>query len=200
MKNIQQNEIDKSANLQALLSTLPKEIEPNKDLWQGIEAQINKPNSSVKPANRLQKWKPIALAASVVMVMLFSWSNINSDPNIETAQVTVESALQRQSTTDLLALIDTIALAHQQQIEGLQSSTTLVVLSDNGQVSSGPFNQGLQELKAASQQIQQALKADPNNKSMWDMWQWIMQREMTLLQRQQKSPINQNQSFQGNQI
>ncbi|MCL1141343.1 hypothetical protein [Shewanella gaetbuli] len=198
MKNIQQNEIDKSANLQALLSTLPKEIEPNKDLWQGIEVQINKPNSSVKPANRLQKWKPIALAASVVMVMLLSWSNINSDPNIDTAQVTVESALQRQSTTDLLALIDTIALTHQQQLEGLQSNATLVTLSSSSQVS--PFNQGLQELQAASLQIQQALKADPNNKSMWDMWQWIMQREMTLLQRQQKSPINQNHAIEGNQI
>ncbi|MGL5410652.1 MAG: anti-sigma factor, partial [Shewanella sp.] len=64
-------------------------------------------------------------------------------------------------------------------------------------VSTG-LEQGLSELRLASTQVFQALQTDPTNKQLWQLWLWVQQRELDLLQQAQKLPMN--HSLQGSTL
>ncbi|WP_153914226.1 hypothetical protein [Shewanella sp. TC10] len=193
-----------STQLDDLIASLPKEITPPADLWQDIDDQISAKTTSntsmTKPvsASHQQHWKMLAMAASLAFVMVLGWKL--STPAVTPIQepVTVNNALSSQSTEDLIALVDQIAQTHQQQIAAFDDNKYTVGMQLDNQAN--PFNKGFSELELASKQIQQALKNDPNNKQVWDLWLWIMKREIELLQQQQRTPINTTPSTQGNLI
>ncbi|WP_076541573.1 anti-sigma factor [Shewanella sp. UCD-KL21] len=204
MKNSNQQQLTR------LIDSLPKEISPNKDLWQDIEAQISAPTNSSVAANQTdattqyrspksQYWRHLAAAASVGFVLLFGWlltSPTAQNPSLE--PITVTHALSNQSTEDLIALVDQIALTHQQQVNGFDDNKFTVGMQLDDLTN--PFNKGYSELQLASKEIQKTLRSDPNNKQMWDLWLWVMKREIQLLQQQQRTPINTTPSTQGNTI
>ncbi|PMG75223.1 hypothetical protein BCU84_16485 [Shewanella sp. 10N.286.51.B7] len=188
-------------NLDDLIASLPKEISPKADLWQDIDDQISAKTNSNRTQNSMVKgdshWKMIAMAASLAFVMVLGWKL--STPNISSTEtLTVNNALSNQSTEDLIALVDQIAQTHQQQISSFEDNKYTVGMQLDNQTN--PFNKGFSELELASKEIQQALKNDPNNKQVWDLWLWIMKREIELLQQQQRTPMNTAPSTQGNQI
>ncbi|MEZ9138867.1 MULTISPECIES: hypothetical protein [unclassified Shewanella] len=188
-------------NLDDLIASLPKEISPKADLWQDIDDQISaKTNSNMTQKSMVKgdsHWKMIAMAASLAFVMVLGWKL--STPNISSTEtLTVNNALSNQSTEDLIALVDQIAQTHQQQISSFEDNKYTVGMQLDNQTN--PFNKGFSELELASKEIQQALKNDPNNKQVWDLWLWIMKREIELLQQQQRTPMNTAPSTQGNQI
>ena len=189
--------------LDELIASLPKEITPPTDLWQDIDDQISAKATHTVSASHQQHWKMIAMAASLAFVMVLGWklSTPSMSPSVEDpAQeaLTVNNALTSQSTEDLIALVDQIALTHQQQMASFDDNKYTVGMQLDNQAN--PFNKGFSELQLASKEIQQALKNDPNNKQVWDLWLWIMKREIELLQQQQRTPINTTPSTQGNVI
>ncbi|MDO6776838.1 hypothetical protein Q4591_15930 [Shewanella sp. 3_MG-2023] len=205
MKNSNQQQ-----QLTRLIDSLPKEISPNKDLWQDIEAKISAPTNSSVPSKQTdaatqyrsansQYWRHLAVAASISFVLVLGWlltSPTAQKPSLE--PITVTNALSNQSTEDLIALVDQIALTHQQQINGFDDNKYTVGMQLDDLTN--PFNKGYSELQLASKEIQKALKSDPNNKQVWDLWLWVMKREIQLLQQQQRTPINTTPSTQGNSI
>ncbi|MFS1437506.1 anti-sigma factor [Shewanella sp. 10N.286.48.A6] len=205
MKNSNQQQ-----QLTRLIDSLPKEISPNKDLWQDIEAKISDPTNSSVPAKQTdaatqyrsansQYWRHLAVAASISFLLVLGWlltSPTAQKPSLE--PITVTNALSNQSTEDLIALVDQIALTHQQQINGFDDNKYTVGMQLDDLTN--PFNKGYSELQLASKEIQKALKSDPNNKQVWDLWLWVMKREIQLLQQQQRTPINTTPSTQGNSI
>ena len=191
-----------NSQLDELIASLPKEITPPSDLWQNIDEKISaKTTHNVSHSNNAsdqQHWKMLAMAASLAFVMVLGWKL--STPGVNSVQetVTVNNALSNQSTEDLIALVDQIALTHQQQMASFDDNKYTVGMQLDNQAN--PFNKGFSELQLASKEIQQALKNDPNNKQVWDLWLWIMKREIELLQQQQRTPINTTPSTQGNVI
>ena len=45
------------------------------------------------------------------------------------------------------------------------------------------------ELRRAATQIYQALQANPTDKQLWQLWLWVQQRELDLLQQGQNYPL-----------
>lgn len=201
MKNISTQQ-----QLSELIDSLPKEISPKNDLWQDIDAQIRAKKNAEKivAANtnnntNQHSWRNLAIAASVGFIMVLGWMlSMPSAQNPTLKPVTVSNALTNQSTEDLVALVDQIAATHQQQLTAFNDNKYTVGMQLNDQ--SNPFSKGYTELQLASKEIQKALKNDPNNKQVWDLWLWVMKREIELLQQQQRTPNNTNQSTQGNTI
>ncbi|MCL1066718.1 hypothetical protein L2735_07830 [Shewanella olleyana] len=201
-KSQEQQQDHNNSQLDDLIVSLPKEITPPVDLWQNIGEQISaKTTHDISHSNSTshqQHWKMLAMAASLAFVMVLGWKL--STPAVSPTQepVTVNNALSNQSTEDLIALVDQIAQTHKQQIAAFDDNKYTVGMQLDNQAN--PFNKGFSELELASKQIQQALKNDPNNKPVWDLWLWIMKREIELLQQQQRTPINTTPSTQGNLI
>ncbi|GIU48288.1 hypothetical protein [Shewanella sp. KT0246] len=206
MKRTQSKLLEQQDNnqnqLDELIASLPKEITPPVDLWQNIDERISAKTthdiSHSNSASHQQHWKMLAMAASLAFVMVLGWKLSTSAVTPIQEPLTVNNALSNQSTEDLIALVDQIAQTHQQQIAAFDDNKYTVGMQLDNQAN--PFNKGFSELELASKQIQQALKNDPNNKQVWDLWLWIMKREIELLQQQQRTPINTTPPTQGNLI
>jgi len=96
----------------------------------------------------------------------------------------------------IAAMLSQIAQTHQAQVTSLAQTPTVVAWQTSR--FSAPLEQGLAELRRAGEQIYQALQANPTDKQLWQLWLWVQQRELDLLQQGQKLPIQ--NSTQGNSI
>ncbi|WP_144210717.1 hypothetical protein [Shewanella donghaensis] len=200
MKNINTQQ----QKLSELIDSLPKEISPKNDLWQNIDDQISAQTSSEPNLNKHANqhgWRNLAIAASVGFVMVLGWmlsTGSAQNPTLAPVTAAMNDTLTNRSTEDLVALVDQIAATHQQQINTFDDNKYTVGMQLNDL--SNPFSKGYTELQLASKEIQKALKNDPNNKQVWDLWLWVMKREIELLQQQQRTPNNTTPSTQGNTI
>ncbi|MBY6188136.1 hypothetical protein KUV89_16070 [Marinobacter hydrocarbonoclasticus] len=148
-----------------LRQNLPEELTPGRDLWPAIERQLDRP--------AVPQRAPWLRVASVLLPLLFGallglgggyWAGAN--PN------------QNQAT--MLAMIDVMARQHDAQIARAQSR--YLTVSDRPQASS----EGEQTLKQASKELLQALRQDPFNPALLELWLWVQQKELDLIQSQQQ--------------
>lgn len=142
--------------LNDLIAKLPKEMSPERDLWQGIEKAIQHKSA---PANRRMP-AAFSWAASVVVAILLTW------------QVTKESSPVAPS------------LAMQMQQEFSQQKQTLLVSYGQPDLSqlSVEIQQQFQQLNSAQQTIQQALADDPGNVDLLNLLRWTQQQELELIE------------------
>ncbi|QYK09896.1 anti-sigma factor [Shewanella mangrovisoli] len=185
----------REAKLQQLIDDAPKALTPERDLWQGIEKRMDKPLAS-QTANRqtprLQgaQW---AIAATVVLAVFFGFYTQAPVKTSLPEQIASQPADDEQA---LHTLLSQIAQTHQAQVTSLEQTSTVVAWQTSR--FSAPLEQGLAELRRAGEQIYQALQANPTDKQLWQLWLWVQQRELDLLQQGQKLPIQ--NSTQGNSI
>lgn len=160
--------------LQRKIAELPDSMEPQKDLWAGIDIALTQnsqrqnegsivSSDQPKSAKVLQftKIQQFALAASVVFVALFSWNNFNTtetglDPNQVVRALTEQHAQQKQA---LLA-----------DFQGQPAAT------ENWQ-------EQLTELDEAAEAIKKALEEDPNNLALLKMLQQVYQQQIALIEK-----------------
>ena len=185
----------REAKLQQLIDDAPKTLTPERDLWQGIEKRMDKPLASQpasRQAPRLQgaQW---AIAATVVLAVFFGFYTQAPVKTSLPEQIASQAADDEQV---LQALLSQIAQTHQAQVTSLAQTPTVVAWQTSR--FSAPLEQGLAELRRAGEQIYQALQANPTDKQLWQLWLWVQQRELDLLQQGQKLPIQ--NSTQGNSI
>lgn len=185
----------REAKLQQLIDDAPKTLTPERDLWQGIEKRMDKPLASQpasRQAPRLQgaQW---AIAATIVLAVLFGFYTQAPVKTSLPEQIASQAADDEQV---LQALLSQIAQTHQAQVTSLAQTPTVVAWQTSR--FSAPLEQGLAELRRAGEQIYQALQANPTDKQLWQLWLWVQQRELDLLQQGQKLPIQ--NSTQGNSI
>lgn len=157
----------KDKTLDELIGAAPKEIAPAQDAWQGIAERLDRPQPAVTSKKPL--WA-LAVAAALMLALLPLL------PRQETAPAGDDS---------LLPLIASIELAHQQEVKALSSS------AEAGWQMIGyrePVDKGLNELREAAQLILNALKANPHDKQLWQLWLWVQRREIELLTQGQKWP------------
>lgn len=187
----------RETTLQQLIANAPKELAPEQDLWQGIEKRMDKPlQFTFAPAQaRPKQGAQWAIAATVLLAMFFGFNHLNP----EKALLSGPEQIASQQTGDehaLQTLLSQIAQTHQTQVANLTQTPATVVWQTSR--FSAPLAQGLVELRQAGEQIFQALQANPTDKQLWQLWLWVQQRELDLLQQSQKLSIQ--NSTQGNRI
>ncbi|WP_172587639.1 anti-sigma factor [Shewanella xiamenensis] len=185
----------REAKLQQLIDDAPKTLTPERDLWQGIEKRMDKPLASQpasRQAPRLQgaQW---AIAATIVLAVFLGFYTQAPVKTSLPEQIASQAADDEQV---LQALLSQIAQTHQAQVTSLAQTPTVVAWQTSR--FSAPLEQGLAELRRAGEQIYQALQVNPTDKQLWQLWLWVQQRELDLLQQGQKLPIQ--NSTQGNSI
>jgi hypothetical protein len=149
--------------LQQKIAELPDEITPERDLWLGIEKAINSPllPKTKSPWNISQRYQtPMAWAASIVLAVLLTWQ-----------------ILTPASQPAAMSLAQTMQQTFQQQKQGLLVSFGQPKLTALPQA----MQQQLNELAAAQQTINQALKSDPTNADLLNLLRFTQQQELKLL-------------------
>lgn len=195
----------KKHDLDHLIGTLPPEIAPTTDLWNGIQPHLTPPqthhNSVVRPL-----W---AIAATLVVcsiLWLTQWRDHPEPTQVQTANVsmaTTGTAASIKVDNHLIDLINQIAQTHQSQLNGFISNQYTVswqLSADHNEHIQTDIAKALAELESASAQVQAALTQQPTNQQLWQLWRWIMQRQITLLQQGQKLPFTHTRPSQGNTL
>jgi hypothetical protein len=189
-------------DLDSLLSSLPVDIAPSKNLWAGIKPQL-----TLSPMHTsTQKWPLWVAAASIVLCsLLFFMVQQPNGSQLQSIEVVQQHQATEQTQVDnnLALLIEQIAQTHQTQLAGFSRNEYTVcwqLSSHHGEHIQADISQALTELDKASIQLQEALRQQPTNQQLWQLWRWIMQRQITLLQQGQKLPFAPKSQSQGNTI
>ncbi|MCS6229908.1 anti-sigma factor [Shewanella baltica] len=189
--------LSRKQQLEQLINSAPKEMSPTHDLWQGIEKRMDKP--LVSQTRQSQNGRQWAIAASFIMLVALGYSQLPYFNQLTTQQTELaqNSAMpEQQGDAALQLLLTQIAASHQAQVDNLEQTTNALAWQTSS--FSAPVEQGLAELRRAATQIYQALQANPTDKQLWQLWLWVQQRELDLLQQGQKLPIR--NSTQGNTL
>ncbi|MDF2180311.1 hypothetical protein P2G88_18800 [Aliiglaciecola sp. CAU 1673] len=153
MKN---TEFEKALAVQ--LEQLPREQQPERDLWPGIEHALNRQSHApLEPTKRNgQYW---GMAAAVAMVGMLSWFGV------------------QQIGPDQDDLAARLSAQHQAQKQALLAKfTDQPALTENWQ-------QQLKELDDAAMAIRKALENDPDNMAMLQMLQQVYQQQIDLIEK-----------------
>ena len=196
-------------DLDSLIKSLPLEMQPTTDLWPEITAQLS-PQSQQK-THLTRPWLIAASVAFLSLLAMLLWQRPDGNsllPQTATITTTVPgTTLNTEATlaeSTLVELVDQIALTHQTQLDVFNQNQYTVSWqlssTDAPQQIQSDISQALAELDTASKQVQAALKQQPTNQQMWQLWRWIMQRQINLLQQGQKLPLISKQASQGNTI
>jgi hypothetical protein len=184
-------------------------MQPTTDLWPEITAQLS-PQSQQK-THLTRPWLIAASVAVLSLLAMLLWQRPDGNsllPQTATITTTVPGATLNTEATlaesTLVELVDQIALTHQTQLDVFNQNQYTVSWqlssTDAPQQIQSDISQALAELDTASKQVQAALKQQPTNQQMWQLWRWIMQRQITLLQQGQKLPFTSKRTSQGNTI
>lgn len=180
--------------LEQLIAKAPRDLAPERDLWSTIEKRMDKPLSPKVnvPKQGHPLWPQWTMAATILLAVFFGYQYQGIAP---TALVTAQHS-PKDSEKALQTLLTQIATMHQEQVDALEHTPNALIWQTRHL--STPLEQGLAELRRAGEQIYQALQANPTDKQLWQLWLWVQQRELELLQQGQKLPIK--NSTQGNTL
>lgn len=154
--------------LQQAIGELPRDIQPERDLWQGIELGIerreDKAIEGMKKPNSTS-WQ-YSMAASFFAVAIVGWMVVQqiSTPTIE----------QSPSLSELANLLSEQHTEDKQQF--------LVSLQDQPALTAN-WEAQMSELDDAAGAIKAALAEDPTNSALLKMLQNVYQQQMNLIER-----------------
>ena len=158
--------------LQKQIEELPKSVDPQRDLWAGIDIAIAE--SSVSKASEAKKEKEnnkwfiqpgysLAMVASVAFIAVLVWFGNNHRPQLE----------QIPAMNQLVVMLEQ---QHSQQKQALLTHYAgQEAVTDNWQ-------EQLLELDKAAEAIKVALKNDPNNMALLKMLQQVHQQQISLIE------------------
>ncbi|QYJ79477.1 anti-sigma factor [Shewanella acanthi] len=188
------------AQLQQLISKMPKDIAPSQDLWQQIEQRMDRsPLKQATQASRTKVWSQWAIAAGVIIALSLGIKSLNNNDISNVITAMSDNPQLNQVSDDnqaLQQLLVQIAQTHEAQLKNLQQTPNALVWQTTRL--GAPLEQGIEELKRAGEQIYRALQANPTDKQLWQLWLWVQQREIDLLQQGQSLSIK--NPTQGNSL
>lgn len=173
--------------LLSYVDKLPKEMEPQRDLWQGIEHAIQDKKQQNTFVNKQRYFVPAAWAASLIAAVLVGWVTFSPTPQItEPLVVSNENVLPSNAEQ----LIETMQVSFQQQKQAL--------LVSYGQPDMSHLSANMQAqfevLAQARKTIEKALLNDENNIDLLNLLRFTQQQELNLLQ--QLYPYMNDQNIQ----
>ncbi|GLP95161.1 hypothetical protein [Paraferrimonas sedimenticola] len=161
-------------DLHSAIDQMPEQLQPNKDLWPAIERAIDTPAQAPVAANH-GPWKGIAIAASLALVSVVSFLGGQQFSN------------SGNDTTQSLALLTLLQQQHQQAlaVQGRgQFSSTLTSAQTQD-----PLYAGIEEVRQGAKTVLAQLQQDPNNLELLQLWLWLQQRELELVNQAQSQRL-----------
>ena len=145
--------------LQKKLDELPREIQPRRDLWPGIDLALeDQAHRTGKPG----RWTAIAASVAVFGLLGLLMLNDVSDPNTQVDK--------------LSQLVSSVSEQHEKQKQFLLTTyEQQPALTDN-------WKEQLNELDNAASVIKSALEEDPGDANLIRMLQQIYQQQIKLIQ------------------
>jgi Tfp pilus assembly protein PilO len=146
------------------IQSLPKERQPERDLWPGIEVAMSldkveaNHKGSIVTFAKQPTW--FAVAASFFMVAMVAWVNFGDIGTVEVNE----------------AFIAQMALEHEQQ-----KSALLVKFEDQPALTEN-WQQQLKELDEAANAVKKVLLQEPNNIALLKMLQNVHQQQIDLIE------------------
>lgn len=169
---------------------LPRDMTPERDLWPELHARLIQ-----KPARAPLNVLHYGIAASVILLaVLVGWisreSTLNIPQTIQEPQLT-----KTQDTNELSALVQQLAKSHQSQIIALIEAKSLTAINGmqltaldgaQGQLQPSFANQhtlieALKEIRVSADLTQKQLSQQPNNQQLWQLWLWLLEKEIDLI-------------------
>lgn len=155
--------------LKQQLADLPREMQPEKDLWAGIDIALTAQDQQFeeKPAktskNNVVSFQRhhLAMAASVLVVAALSWQVLTPSPS-ESAPTQLVKALTQQH---------------------VQQKSALLASYSGTQAATANWQQQLDELEQAATAIRAALDEDPDNVALMKMLQHTYQQQIVLIEK-----------------
>lgn len=151
--------------IETLRQALPDQLPPQRDLWPGIERQLDRPVTQPQPP-----WQRVAS----LMLPLLLGTLLGLGGGFWAGQS------KGQDPQPMLAMLDVMASQHQAQVLAAQSR--YLTISDRPAAPS----EGEQTLQQASKELLQALRQDPFNPALLELWLWVQQKELDLIHSQQQ--------------
>lgn len=144
--------------LQNEIAKLPQDIEPRRDLWNGIERAIAE--TSQHDNHKKSHLTPVAWAASLVAAVLVTWLSFSPLPAVNSTNYTqvLNDSFEQQKQLLLASF-------------GQPKLTNLPI----------EMQKQLKELSAARTTIEKALADDPNNNQLLNLLRWTQKQEIDLL-------------------
>ena len=154
---------DFEQRLQHQLNELPRELNPGRDLWAGIEHGVKHKRETRSSQSRLRPM--LATAAGLALAVVMGWSLLHNP---------VE---QPETLLTGNALVQSLSAQHAEQMQ-----TLLVSVQDAPAVSAN-WQEQLSELDDAAKAIKTALAEDPDNTVLLRMLQNVYQQQVLLVER-----------------
>ncbi len=144
------------------VKSLPRELEPGRDLWPGVEHAIARPQ---KP---IYKQPASIVAASVALLAVFMFAR---------APVSTQTPTLVQNTENIESIALTLS-------EGFEQDKQLLLQHYANQPSFTPdWQVQLQEMDESKELILKALADDPNNATLLRLLQQVYKEQLSLIQK-----------------
>jgi hypothetical protein len=147
-------------HLQRALQALPREIQPERDLWPGIVHAIQHRELRAKGSPTVRR---LALAASLLLVLASSLYYGLRQPGISPERVALE------------AMIAELQSHHQ------SSKQTLLVQYRDQPAAYEDWQHQMQELEDAEDAIYRALRQDPDNRELLGILRQVQDKQIRLI-------------------
>lgn len=157
------------------VKTLNREIQPQRDLWPGIERKIVQ-YPQRKKTDWKRDWMPYGVAASLVMALstlVLTFTRI--DP-LQTETVSFDQSMQHMQN-EYRQVINPMVKQFSEVNKSLDPET-LQELYRNIEI-----------LELARKDIEEQVRKNPNDPRLVEMLMWIHEQEVKLLKRDFASPI-----------
>ncbi|MBY6018876.1 hypothetical protein [Ferrimonas balearica] len=151
--------------IESLAQNLSDELPPQRDLWPGIERGLDRPRSEPKPTwQRVAGWLTPLLLGTLLGLGGGYW--VGNKPG--------------QDPQAMVAMLEVMARQHEARLANARQPFFQVGEQE------GKSSEGEQTLKQASQELLQALRQDPFNPALLELWLWVQQKELDLIEQQQQ--------------
>lgn len=181
--------------LKAQLEQMPPSIEPEKDLWVGIEHALNRAEDAryaphqgtndneqgAESQSRPSVSSPNGKVRKKPTLTLVKRGNPMLSMAAAVASVAVLGwfGFQQQAVTQAPTMASVVEQLEKQHIEQKQA---LLVSYQSSQPVTSDWQAQLSELDSAATAIKAALKEDPNNKALLHMLQQVYQQQLSLIE------------------
>ncbi|GLS82908.1 hypothetical protein [Paraferrimonas haliotis] len=165
---------ESKAALQNAINDMPNQLQPQTDLWPAIERQLVTGAVQPEPQRSNTAWRNIAIAASLALVSVLSFVG--------------GQHMSKPDNSQSLALLHLLEQQHQQQL-AMQTRvgfSAKLTASDNATA----LSQGINEVRQGAKTVLAQLQQDPNNLELLQLWLWLQQRELELVNQAQSSAFN----------
>jgi len=169
------------------VDNLPKEMQPQRDLWSGIERAIQDKSQQGAMVNKKNNVVPMAWAASLIAAVLVAWVSFAPTPQLSTPLTASNDEIMQPTAGQL---VSSMQKSFQQQKQAM------LVSYGQPDMTNLPSKMQTQliELAQARKTIEKALLNDENNVDLLNLLRFTQQQELNLLQ--QLYPYMNNKNIQ----